>query len=168
MPIPFAPPPPAVAPAAQKLPPLSFAGFRAGLPLAAAKDLISTSGGKLDCKSSSDPRMRECTGSIQFPSLDQPFEILISAVNDSAAVIILTGYPTQVTVTAWVTALTQVFGVPKNEPKPGGGGSWQWIRRGQMMRVIERAAHGALQAVINLTDGPLLDGLGPPQRKRPD
>ncbi len=168
MPIPPAPPPVAVAPAAQKLPPLSFAGFRAALPLAAAKDLIAASGGKLECKPSSDPRMRECTGSMPFATLDKPIEILVSAVKDSAAVIILTCYPTQATVTGWVAALTEDFGVPKNESQPGVQGSWLWVRRGQMMRVVERASHGALQAVINLTDGPLLDGLGPPQRKKPD
>ena len=46
----------------QNLPPLSFLGFRAGMPVAQATAMIESVRGALTCRRSSDPRIRECTG----------------------------------------------------------------------------------------------------------
>ena len=48
----------------QDLPQLSFLGFRAGMPLPQATALINSVHGRLSCRTSSDPRIRECTGFI--------------------------------------------------------------------------------------------------------
>ena len=48
----------------QDLPPLSFHGFRAGMPVRQATALIESIRGQLTCRASTDARMRECTGFI--------------------------------------------------------------------------------------------------------
>lgn len=165
----LAPPPPAViVPGAQKLPPLSFIGFRAGMPVAEVKSFLRSSRVSLDCKRSSDPRMKECTATLPLPGVVGGLAILISSVNDSAAVLVFTARGMQRLGQQWEMALTEDFGKPKREDQPGIQTSWQWIRKGQMMRVVQRKAESMLECSVTLTDGPLLDGLGPPRLKRPD
>ncbi|HEV8355301.1 MAG TPA: hypothetical protein VGQ17_00875, partial [Gemmatimonadales bacterium] len=99
------PPPraPIVAEAAQ-LPPLGFLGFRAGMAMAELRSLVQGASGRLGCKATSDPRMRECTGS--FPLGEEPVRlqvgVLVSAVHDSAAVIVLTTHPSESDLEGWV------------------------------------------------------------------
>lgn len=179
MPIPALPPaPPAVnAAASRQLPPLAFIGFRAHMPMSEAKSLATSGHGSLTCKATTDPRLRECTGQLPFPKLAQPFNLLVSSVRDTAAVIVLTATVRQADVENWVRALTEDFGRPNHTPKPGVSETWEWIRKGQMLRVSERITKGALEAAVTLTDGPLLDALGPPppiqqppkpKKKKPD
>ncbi len=179
MPILIPPPPPApaaIAIAAQQLPPLAFVGFRAHMPMSEAHALVTSAGGSLICKATTDPRLRECTGNLPFPQIAQPFKLLISSVRDTAAVIVLTAAVRQADTKDWVRALTQDFGTPNYKPQPGVSESWQWIRKGQMLRIVQRISGGALEAAVTLTDGPLLDALGPPaprettrpKKKKPD
>jgi hypothetical protein len=153
-------PPPITAPAPQSLPPLSFLGFQAGMPVSEAVSRIRASRGTLICRSTTDPRLRDCTG--QLPRAGQPssFQLLISSVHDSAAVIVLslTG---ATSVSRWVTELTREFGRP-NRRQQGTQSSWQWIRDRKMLRVTERSTGGRREASVTLTHGPLLDGLGSP------
>lgn len=160
-------PPPAIAPAARPLPPLSFNGFRAGMPVADARSKISAAGGSLTCKATSDWRMRECTGSIPFHAGAPPLGVLISSVSDSAAVLVFsTRTPLRAT-GPWVASLSKAFGRPNQGKHPGGRMSWQWIRDRRMLRVAERRQGAAWESSVTLTHGPLLDGLGNPQTKRP-
>jgi hypothetical protein len=163
-------PPAMLAPAAQPLPPLSFLGFRAGMPLAELRSLVRGSGGAFDCRTTSDARIRECNGSLvigQGPE-NQTLRILISSIRDSGAVIVLSGHPADTTLERWVGSLTEEFGIPRRQAGPGMQVSWEWIRRGQKLVVVERRDEDGRAGSVTLTDGPLLDGLGPSKRKGPD
>ena len=162
MPIPVVPPPRAIAIAAQDFEPLSFAGFRAHMPMTEARALVSSAGGSLTCKATSDPRLRECTGSTRLPTVSRPFRLLISSVRDTAAVIVLTGAVPESDSRRWVGSLTRGFGTPNHRKDRRVSESWQWIRRSQMLRVIRNEADGIHETAVTLTDGPLLDALGPP------
>ena len=172
MPI-FAPPPPppraAIATAIQELPPLSFAGFRAHMPMREVRALATAGGGSLTCMATTDPRLRECTGVMPSGNVFPPFKLLISSVRDTAAVIVLMVNVAEKDSRGWVRALTQDFGTPNHRTDRGVSESWQWIRKGQMLRLIQHAADGMLETAVTLTDGPLLDALGPPPsfRKAP-
>lgn len=161
----FPPPPaPVFALSAQRLPPLSFAGFQARMPLADAQSLSARAGGTLACQDSTDPRIRECEGTMPLQGLERPFALLISTVRDSASVIVLTASIGDSEARTWVQSLTQVFGRPNYKKEAGQQETWQWIRRGQMLRLALRRAGSELETSVTLTDGPLLDGLGPAKR----
>jgi hypothetical protein len=165
MPILAAPPPPtsaAIAIAIQELRPLGFAGFRAHMPMSEAKALVISAGGSLTCKATTDPRLRECTGIMPFPKVVPPFRLLISSVRDTAAVIVLTANIKESDTSEWARALTQDYGTPNHKTNYRVSETWQWIRTGQMLRLIEHQAGGVLETAVTLTDGPLLDALGPP------
>lgn len=169
MPILLPPPPPAVQAALrQALPPLAFSGFRAGMPLPEARKLIQEAGGTLNCRPTSDPRMRDCTGALPLKRGERPLGLLISSIHDSAAVIVLSARALASISATWVGPLITQFGQPNRDSRPGGRKSWQWIRRSQMLRVVERKSGPWFEASGTLTDGPLLDGLGPPEKKKPD
>jgi hypothetical protein len=152
----------------QQLPPLSFLGFRAGMPMSGAVELIRTGGGTLSCRGSSDPRIRECTGSLPTRLISRPLRVLISSVHDSAAVIVLSGAPPAELARGWIEDLTIDFGEPEHRVTPGAQHTWQWVRRSRMLRVNARTADDSLEASVILTHGPLLDGLGPPKKAKPD
>jgi hypothetical protein len=147
-------------------PPLGFIGLRAGMPVSEARALITGARGSLSCKKTSDARLRECTGMMPFPKLRRPFEVLVSSIRDSAAVIVLTTAMSDTDTREWVRTLAQELGPPTH--KRGARESWQWVRRGQMLRVVLHRAGKQMEAAITLTHGPLLDGLGPANGKTPD
>lgn len=155
----FALPPAVLAPAPQALPPLSFLGFHAGMPVADAGSVLRGGRGYLSCKETTDRRMRECTGELPRQQGAAPFQVLISSVHDSAAVIVIS--VRGVGVSRWVTELSRQFGRP-NQRQQGNQSTWQWIRDRKMLRVIERRSGTVREASITLTHGPLLDGLGTP------
>jgi hypothetical protein len=161
-------PPAAVAPAVQPLPPLSFIGFRARMSVADAEALTKAAGGSLACKPASDARIRECQGTFPFYGLTSPFSVLISSVNDSAAVIVLSHQRPGNVADRWASALTLDFGTPNRNREQGVQMTWEWIRRGQMLRLVERKVEDHMEVAVTLTDGPLLDSLGPAKRKRPN
>lgn len=153
----------------QDLPPLSFLGFRAGMPLPQAIALIKSIRGQVSCRASTDPRIRECTGSIpESGGVGRPLAVLISSIHDSAAVIVLSGTPPGDIARNWIEDLTIDFGRPNHTVSPATQHMWQWVRRGRMLRVIVRNPTDTLEASVTLTHGPLLDGLGTPERKKPD
>jgi len=157
-----------VAVLSQDLPPLSFLGFRAGMPVRQATALIESIQGRLTCHSSTDPRIRECTGFIPERGVTRPLAVLISSVHDSAAVIVLSGAPPSDLARSWIEDLSIDFGRPDHSVAPASQHTWQWVRRGRMLRVIVRNPGDTVETSVTLTHGPLLDGLGPPERKKPD
>jgi hypothetical protein len=157
-----------VAVLSQDLPPLSFLGFRAGMPVHQATALIESIQGRLTCRASIDPRIRECTGFIPELGVTRPLAVLISSVHDSAAVIVLSGTPPPDLARAWIEDLTIDFGRPNHSAAPASQHTWQWVRRGRMLRVIVRNPGDTVETSVTLTHGPLLDGLGPPERRKPD
>lgn len=165
----------AIAIALQALPPLSFSGFQAHMPMSEARALIISRGGTLSCKPTTDPRLRECTGAMPFPKVTPRFNVLISSVRDTAAVIVLTGNLSESDIQDWARAFTRELGTPNHKTDYRTSESWQWIRKGQMLRLIRHKADRKVEAAITLTDGPLLDALGPPppqpsgpKKQRPD
>jgi hypothetical protein len=152
----------------QEPPPLTFIGFRAGMAVADARRLITDEGGSLSCRKTSDSRLCECTGSMPLPGLDTPFSLLVSSVRDSVGVIVLTTNVSEGDTRGLVRALTRDLGRPNHRVDPGQRESWQWIRRGQMLRVVLHRDGNQLETAITLTHGPLLDALGPPEFKKPD
>ena len=138
------------------------------MPIADAVALITQSRGTVSCRGSSDPRLRECTGSLPRPGMGTQLSVLISSVKDSAAVIVLSGKPQAEEARGWVEDLTIDFGRPNHRISPESQHSWQWIRRGRMVRVVARLVGDSLEASVTLTHGPLLDGLGQPEIKKPD
>jgi hypothetical protein len=143
----------------QELPPLSFFGFQAGMPVAQASAHIRSNRGTLTCRNSSDPRIRECTGALPLQGLTGPLQVLISSVHDSAAVIVLSARPPAELARTWIEDLTLDFGRPNHAAVPESQHTWQWIRRGKMLRVIVRIPRDSVEASVVLTHGPLLDGL---------
>lgn len=143
----------------QELPPLSFFGFRAGMPVTQASAHIRSNRGTLICRNSTDPRIRECTGSLPHQGVNGPLEVLISSIHDSAAVIVLSGKPPAELARTWIEDLTLDFGRPNHVAVPESQHTRQWIRRGKMLRVIVRIPRDSLEASVVLTHGPLLDGL---------
>lgn len=139
------------------------------MPLAEARALITSDGGTLTCRATPNRRMRECTGSLGSHTLATAIRVLLSAIDDSAAVIVLSGSPGESASLRWVDSLAAAFGPPNRERQPGGGGSWQWIRRSQMLRVVLRGTGRRAETAITFTDGPLLDSLsGVAPMKKPD
>ena len=100
--------------------------------------------------------------------MTRPLEVLISSVHDSAAVIVLSGTPPPDLARTWIEDLTIDFGRPDHLVAPTTQHTFQWVRRGRMLRVIVRNPGDTLETSVTLTHGPLLDGLGPPERKKPD
>ncbi len=137
------------------------------MPMSEARALITSQGGSLSCKATTDPRLRECTGAMPFPKASSGFDVLISSVRDTAAVIVLTGNLSEGTIQDWARVFTRELGTPNHKSDYRASESWQWIRKGQMLRLIRHKANGKVEGAITLTDGPLLDALGPPPAQTP-
>ena len=82
-------------------------------------------------------------------------------MRDTAAVIVLTANVRESDTRDWAGDLTRDFGVPDHKTDRASE-RWQWVRKGQMLRLIQHKADGKVETAITLTDGPLLDALGPP------
>jgi hypothetical protein len=136
--------------------------------IADAGALAKAAGGSLACKPASDTRMKECQGSFPLYGLRTPLSLLISSVNDSAAVIVLSNRSPGTVAEKWAAALRLDFGTPNEKREQGIQMTWEWIRRRQMLRLVERKVADHMEVAVTLTDGPLLDSLGPPKRKKPD
>src|SRR5690242_3119307 len=104
------PPPPALTTVGQ-LPPLSFQGFRAGMPVEQAAELIRAARGSLRCKPTLDARMRDCTGAVRLGELPHA-EVLVSSVHDSSAVIVLSFSGAAELAARWIPELSERFGTP--------------------------------------------------------
>ena len=152
----------------QSAPSLEFAGFRPGMPVAEATTLIASAGGALRCRPTTDSRLRECTGSLPRAGIAAPLRVLISCVHDSAAVIVLSGTPAPELARAWIEDLTLGLGRPLYRAEPATQHMWQWVKRGRMLRVVVRTDGDTLATSVTLTHGPLLDGLGDPEIRKPD
>ena len=159
-------PPAVIAAAPQAQPPLRFLGFSAGMPTADAVSLLRGAGGTLTCKPTTDPRLKECNGRLPRAGTATAFEVLISSIHDSAAVIVFSLHSASAPTTRWVTEVSREYGTP-NKRQSGGQSSWQWIRNRRMLRIVQRGSAARREASVTLTHGPLLDGLGPAGTPRP-
>ena len=158
----------ALASGIQHAPPLSFIGFSPGMAVADARSLVTQRGGSLSCRKTTDSRLYECTGAVALPSLVQPLSLLVSSVRDSVGVMVLTTSLSEGDTRRLVRDLTRDFGRPNHKVEPASLESWQWIRRGQMLRVVVQRTGNQLETAVTLTHGPLLDALGLPENTKPD
>ena len=138
----------------------------AHMPLSEVRALAQSAGGSLTCKATTDPRLRECTGAVPGSRSYPAFALLVSSVRDTAAVIVLTARVTGKEAREWVGDLTRDFGTPSHRTDRRSSESWQWVRKGQMLRVIGQTTGAVREVAVTLTDGPLLDALGPPPSLR--
>ena len=153
----------------QALPSLGFLGFSPGMPVSRAATLIKSSHGTFSCRKSSDSRIAECTGVLPYPGLDRPLDVLISSINDSAAVIVFSGRPREEVAREWALDLTRNLGEPRQSLRqPGAQVIREWIKRGRMIRLVQRNPGSGRETSVTLTHGPLLDGLPPPKTRAPD
>ena len=98
--------------------------------------------------------MRASPGALPSRSAPPSFGILISSIKDSAAVIVFSANGSERMVADWVKLLTESFGRPNHEEQPKRQTSWQWIRAGRMLRVVERKRGPRWEASVTLTHGP--------------
>ncbi len=140
---------------AQSAPALEFFRLRPGAPWAIVSQTLIDLGADPICRPATDRRIVECRGRVALIGGQNPYEVIVSLVHDSTAVILLSGQIEESRVTAWVNLLDRVLGPPRLRRR-GSQRTWEWIRNRQMLRMSYRPTIGL---VVNLTDGPLLDGL---------
>lgn len=106
-----------------------------------------------------DARFSECRGVIPTGT-DGAIALIASLISDSAAILILQGPIGPEGVDRWRDDLTARYGsvAPRREH---GQESWQWVRRGRMIRLTTRVEQGNRIGSVTLVHGPLLDQLGP-------
>ncbi|HEV8612681.1 MAG TPA: hypothetical protein VGQ73_04160 [Gemmatimonadales bacterium] len=160
------PPPAVIAPALQNQVPLSFLGFRAGMPVAIAASFVKASGGTFSCKPvPGSQKQQQCSGSVPFSGFDRPFDIRIVAVHDSVARLVLTTHALGGVAEGWASSLRLDFGPPIHEEQPGTQQSWRWSTRDQTILVVERKMGDMkLETSATLTQESLL-GSADPERK---
>ena len=84
--------------------------------------------------------------------------VTASLISGRAAIVLLSAPVPEPEVAEWLAELSRRFGTV--EPRRAQGlETWQWVRRGRMVRVTTRAERGTLVVSVSLVDGPLLDGL---------
>ncbi len=108
--------------------------------------------------SPSDRRLADCRGRVTGPD-DLPLLLTAALVDGHLAILVLRGALGEEGLTVWYRALASRFGwVTSTHDR--GQDTWQWVRRGQMIRLTTREDRGARMVSVTLVDGPLLDGLG--------
>lgn len=140
--------------------PLDFLGLRPGASRVEIEAGLAEARGSWQCRRSAvDRRFAECLGTLEDPA-GAMLTITGSLVHDSAAVLLLRRVTTAATAASWLQHLATRFGVvaPKRDR---GQETWQWVRRGRMIRLTTRVESGAVALSVSLVDGRLLDGLGP-------
>lgn len=142
---------------AQTLIPLSFAGIEAGQSIADHQD----PGTDLSCRSTKEPRLRICTGSISVSDYHEPPIVSLSLVDERVALATVIGPVTPGGASELYQGLTRRFG-PTSMNRQGMQESFQWIKDRQMIRLTVRQESQGLVAAVTLMDGRLLDSLPPP------
>jgi len=111
---------------------LRFLGVRAGAPLQEIAAEVRRRGGTLHCdQSKTDPRVRECRGTLPGAADQRGVTVWVSAIDSAAAM------------------ATQ-----------GKQKMMQWVRRGRMLRLTWRPEGDGTTASVSLVDGLVLDRWG--------
>jgi hypothetical protein len=143
------------------LPPLSFLGFEAGLPLdQASQQVLALGGTGLRCdRSKRDRSVHECRATIFDPVTGRPINVWLSAMDSATGVLTLSGLVTGEQLDGWKTELESAFGVVGARVQ---GPQWmlQWVRQGRMLRLTWRIENNEKQASVSLVDGRVLDAWG--------
>jgi hypothetical protein len=141
--------------------PLEFFGFRAGAPLAELDTRLRELGGdRLRCdRAKADPRIHECRAVLSDPTFGGPVNLLVSAVDSAAGVIMLSGTVAADQLDQWRTRLQSKYG-PVGAEVQGRQWMMQWVRQGRMLRLTWKVEKGKKLASVSLVDGDILDRWG--------
>jgi len=146
-------------PAMQDTTPLAFLGFRPGTPLLELSAELQRRRGRLHCRRSrSDPRVRECRGTLP-DRVAGDIAVWVSAIDSTAGVITLSAPVSPTALGVWRDELARRYG----RVQPVAQGSqrmMQWVRRGRMLRLTWRAEGAGTTASVSLVDGRVLDRWG--------
>ncbi len=143
--------------------PLDLFTLRAGEPWDQSRDRLDSIESRVGCRTSIDPRITECRGTLSVPASPTPFDLVISLVSMRTAIILISGRTSHEVISSWIAEISARHGQPTVRSTQGQQ-TWQWIRHRQMLRLTARSGPGHPEVALSLIDGPLLDGLdGPPQ-----
>ena len=151
---------PALAASQQDSSALRFLGIRAGAPLQEISAEVGRRGGTLHCdQSKTDPRVRECRGTLPGAADQRGVAVWVSAIDSAAAVIALSAPVSEATLRTWRDQLTRHFGTVETATQ-GRQKMMQWVRRGRMLRLTWRPEGDGTTASVSLVDGLVLDRWG--------
>lgn len=112
------------------------------------------------CASSQvDPRFTECRGT--FRQAGATVTVTGSLLEGAAAVLLVAASLDGDAGAAWLRDLATRYGDVAPRQRHGQT-SWQWVRRGRMIRLTTRPEAGRHLVSVSLVDGHLLDALDPP------
>jgi hypothetical protein len=139
---------------------LRFLGVRAGAPLQEIAAEVRRRGGTLHCdQSKTDPRVRECRGTLPGAADQRGVAVWVSAIDSAAGVIALSAPVSQATLRTWRDQLTRHYGTVAMATQ-GKQKMMQWVRRGRMLRLTWRPEGDGTTASVSLVDGLVLDRWG--------
>jgi hypothetical protein len=151
---------PALAASEQDSSALRFLGIRAGARLQEISAEVGRRGGMLHCdQSKTDPRVRECRGTLPGAADQRGVAVWVSAIDSAAAVIALSAPVSEATLRTWRDQLTRHFGTVETATQ-GRQKMMQWVRRGRMLRLTWRPEGDGTTASVSLVDGLVLDRWG--------
>jgi len=149
----------AAAPLAAQGTPLSFFGFRAGVPLAAVEAQVRLLlGTGLSCqRSKADPRLQDCRATVSDPVANTPVSIWLAAIDSVTGVLTISATLPTADFLRWRDEIEATHG-PRAATVQGTQGMAQWIAGAQMLRLTWRARTGRVETSVSIVDGPVLDG----------
>lgn len=139
---------------------LRFLGISAGASLQEISSEVRRRRGQLRCeKARTDPRVRECRGTLPDSARAGSLALWVSALDSAAGVITLSAPVDPATLRAWRDQLTRRYGAVGTTTQ-GSQKMMQWVRRGRMLRLTWRPEGGSTTASVSLVDGRVLDRWG--------
>ena len=139
---------------------LRFLGVSAGASLQEISSEVRRRRGRLRCeKARTDPRVRECRGTLPDSARPGSLALWVSALDSAAGVITLSAPVDPATLRAWRDQLTRRYGAVGTTTQ-GSQKMMQWVRRGRMLRLTWRPEGGSTTASVSLVDGRVLDRWG--------
>lgn len=157
---------PASLAAQESLPALSFLDIEAGAPVEAVRARIRAADGSFNCDTSrNDPRVTDCRGSFTADD-GAGVEVWLSAIDGTCGIITLSTPLDNDLLQSWRSELVQRYGQVGARAQ---GPQWteEWVRRGQMLRIVWRIDGGQKRISVSLVDGRTLDGWRPTAAARP-
>lgn len=139
---------------------LRFLGITAGASLQEISSEVGRRRGQMRCeKARTDPRVRECRGTLPDSAKPGGVALWVSALDSAAGVITLSAPVDPATLRAWRDQLTRRYGAVGTTTQ-GSQKMMQWVRRGRMLRLTWRPEGDSTTASVSLVDGRVLDRWG--------
>jgi hypothetical protein len=140
-------------------PALELLGLSPGGTQADLETQVAALGGKLSCKQSGvDRRFAECKASLTRTPDGRRWAALASVVEGTTAIILLTATLDEPALARLRQDLTNSLGRPNLKTR-GKDETYEWVRRGRMLRLASRREGGHLAVGVSLIEGKVLDQL---------